>query len=159
MNYLSKYKDEQTIKNLILDMAQRKRQVIYGQQSVNQQVPVFLQRKTKDFDIYAKNPKESAEELATKLNKEFKNGFKSVKGVHKGTYKVKKGDTTIADYTSGTKRPKSKKILGVSYASLEYQKSKLKKLIKQKEAEYRRKKDIDTLDKLKQWEMTNFLMS
>jgi len=154
------YRDKQTIKNIILEMVQRKKQVVYGQQSVNVQLPKHLRRKTKDVDIYTKKPEESAKELVDRLNKEFHTKkFKVVKGISKGTFKVKKGKKTIADYTSRTRKPTSKKILGIPYASLKYQKKRLTKTTKDPSLKYRHKKDMATLDKLNKYEMTKFLMS
>ena len=160
MKLIGTYKDEQDIKNTILDMAQKKKQVVYGQQAVNIQLPKNYQRKTKDYDIYTKQPEKSAKELAEKLNKEFgKEEFKVSKGKHEGTYKVLKGKKTIVDYTSRTRKPNTKNILGVRYANLEYQKRKLKEILKNKEIEYRHLKDKDTLEKINKSEMTKFLLS
>lgn len=154
------YRDDVTIRNIILNLAQKKGQVVYGQQAVNVQLPKRFQRKTIDYDIYTKKPEQSARELLKELKKEYKNGkFKVVKGTNPKTWKVKKGKKTIADYTGTTKKPGYKKVLGVSYAKLKYQKGRLGKLVKRKEFEYRREKDIDTLEKIKQGEMRDFLMS
>jgi len=155
-----RYADSQNIKNAILDQAQAKNQVVYGQQAVNIQVPDPYKRKTKDYDVYTKQPEKSAKEVAERLNKEFgSKKFKVEAGVHKGTYRVKKGKTVVADYTSTTKKPGSKKVLGVSYANLEYQKKRLKSILKKKEYEYRHLKDTETLDKINKSEMKQFLMS
>lgn len=156
---LKPYKDPQKIKNIILDIAQKKGQVVYGQQAVNVQIPQYLKRKTKDYDIYTKKPKQSAEEVANKLNEYYGNKFKVVKGVNPSTYKVKKGKKTIADYTGTTKKPKYKKVLGVSYANLQYQKKKLKNILKKKEYEYRHLKAQKDLNKLMEAEKRSFLYS
>ena len=157
---LGTYRDEQDIKNVILNMAQKKNQVVYGQQAVNIQVPHPYKRKTKDYDIYTKQPEKAAKETAEILNKEFKTQkYRVEKGVHKGTYKVKFDKKVIADYTGTTKKPTSKKVLGVSYANLKYQKGRLKNILKQKELEYRHLKAIDTLNKINKSEMNEFIYS
>lgn len=154
------YRDEQTIKNIILDIAQKRKQVVYGQQAINAQLPKHLKRKTKDYDIYTSKPKESADELVNRLNKEYKRKrFKVTPAVHKGTYKVKSGRKTVADYTLARKKPMSKKVLGIAYAKLKYQKVKLKKILKDKASEFRHKKDMKTLSKIKEYEMGEFLYS
>jgi hypothetical protein len=148
---LLKYKDSQDVKNVILDMAQKKRQVIYGQQSVNVQLPPRFRRETKDFDILTKKPKQSAEELVKKLNKEYGEGeFKVEPAKYGKTFKVKsKEGKTVADYTSTTKKPKSKEVWGVRYANLPYQEKKLKKILKDEASSFRHDKDRDTLEKIR----------
>jgi hypothetical protein len=148
---LLKYKDSQDVKNVILDMAQKKRQVIYGQQSVNVQLPPRFRRETKDFDILTKKPKQSAEELVKKLNKEYGEGeFKVEPAKYGKTFKVKsKEGKTVADYTSTTKKPKSKEVWGVRYANLPYQEKKLKKILKDETSSFRHDKDRDTLEKIR----------
>lgn len=152
-------KENPRIRAIILEMAKNKNQVIYGQQSVNKQLPLNLQRTTKDYDIYTKNPKQSAEELVKKLSGIYKGKkFQVVKGVNPKTYKVKMGKKTIADYTGTTNKPKAVKEFGVQYAKLGYQKKKLKKIIKNPEYEWRHKKDMDTLEKIKRYEMEDFFL-
>ena len=155
---IEKFNDPQDIKNVILDMAQKKKQVVYGQQSVNIQIPAHLRRETKDYDIYTKKPEQSAKELVERLNKKYGDGkFEVVKGINKKTYKVKRGKDTVADYTGTTRKPISKKVLGVAYANIGYQKSKIKKILKDPKALYRHEKDRDTLDKINKSEMGKFL--
>jgi len=148
---LLKYKDSQDVKNVILDMAQKKRQVVYGQQSVNVQLPQRFRRETKDFDILTKKPKQSAEELAKKLNKVYGEGeFKVEPAKYGKTFKVKsKEGKTVADYTLTTKKPKSKEVWGVRYAELPYQEKKLKKILKDEASSFRHDKDRDTLEKIR----------
>ena len=144
---------KQDIVNAILNKAQKERQIIHGARAVNIQLPPHLRRKTKDYDVYTKNPEKHAKELANELNKKFKNGFKVVKGKHKGTFKVKKNDETIVDYTQVTKHPKTINQLGVRYARTDYAKRKLRKLIRDETKAFRREKDIETLEKLKRGEL------
>lgn len=154
------YGEDFVIRSKILDAVQKKGQVIYGGRAINKQLPMNLRKQTKDYDILTKKPKESAEELVRNLNKEFgKEEFKVEQARHKKTFKVKKGKETIADYTSTTKKPKSKNVFGIKYANLEYQKKKLKKILKDESLKYRREKDLDTLNRIKQSEMREFLLS
>lgn len=145
------YGKEQGIKNKVLDLAQKNRQVVYGQQSVNVQLPPKFRRKTKDFDILTKKPKQSAEKLASQLNKEFgRDEFVVVPAKYGKTFKVKsKSGETVADYTLTTKKPKSKEVWGVKYADVGYQEKKLKKILKDESSKYRWDKDKETLEKIK----------
>lgn len=144
---------EQSAKNIILDLASKQRQVVYGQQSINQQLPVHLRRETEDFDILAVHPKKSAYELAEKLNKRFGEGnFTVERAKYNKTWKVKSKDgKTVADYTKVLgRKPKSKLILGVHYADTDYSKRKINKILKDESSSYRHDKDRDTLNRLKE---------
>lgn len=143
---------KQPARNIILDLANKNKQIIYGQQSINQQLPGYLKKKTKDYDIYSKNPEKAAKLLASKLNKQNGN-YKVVKAKYGRTWKVKdeKGET-IADYTQPGRYPKTKNILGVKYADTEFAKRKIKKILKDEKSNYRWEKDKDVLDRIKQGE-------
>lgn len=140
---------KQPIRNIILNLAVKRNQIVYGQQSVNEQLPSYLKRKTKDYDILTKNPKESAQELAELLNKQNGN-YKVVKAIYGRTWKVKNEQgETIADYTRPGRLPNTKNVLGVKYADLEYSKRKAQKILKKPEASYRWEKDRDLIDRIK----------
>lgn len=147
-----KYKDKQDIDNVILELAQKNKQVIYGQQSVNVQLPSKFRRKTNDYDILTKKPKQSAERLADRLNKKFKTDeFKVEPARYNKTFKVKdKEGKTVADYTLTTKKPKTKEVWGVKYADIKYQEKKLKKILKDESSSFRHDKDMDTLKKIRE---------
>ena len=147
-----KYQDKQDVNNVIMELAQRDRQVIYGQQSVNAQIPSKFRRETKDYDVLTKRPKQSAEKLAEKLNKRFNTDeFKVVPAKYGKTFKVKdKTGKTVADYTSTTKKPKTKEVWGVKYADLSYQQKKLKRILKDEEYKFRHDKDRDTLKQIRE---------
>ncbi len=148
---------ENKIRNIILKLVSRNKQVVYGQQAVNAQLPRDLNRKTNDYDILTNKPEKSANELRDNLNKDLnKTDFVVVPAVHKGTFKVKQGTDTIADYTLARKKPKSINILGVRYANLDSQEKKLKKISKDINSEYRHEKDKDTLNKIEQRTKNNF---
>lgn len=148
---LIKYQDKQDIDNIILELAQTNRQVVYGAQSVNIQLPRHLRKQTSDYDILTSKPKQSAEELKNLLNKEIGNKFKVEQAKHLKTFKVKDNEgNTIVDYTSTTKKPNSKIILGIRYATLEYQKNKIRRLLKDEASRFRYDKDLETLKRIKQ---------
>lgn len=144
---------KQSAKNIILNLASKKGQVVYGQRAINQQLPTNLKRKTKDYDIYTSKPERAAKELAMKLNK--KNGnYKVVKAKYGRTWKVKdeKGET-IADYTQPGRYPKTKNILGVKYAHTDSAKRKIKKILKNEGSKYRHEKDKEMLERIKKGEI------
>ncbi len=140
---------KQSVKNLILELASKRNQIVYGQRSINVQLPQHLKRKTEDYDIFTKNPKGAAQELADRLNK-MGNGYTVKKAVYGRTWKVKdKEGNTIADYTIPGRKPKTKNVLGVKYADLEYSKHKAEKILRKPEAKYRWHKDEDVIKRIR----------
>ena len=146
------YKDKD-IRNIILNLAQKHRQIIHGQQSTNIQLPQHLRRDTTDYDIYTKKAKFMADKLVEELNKEHGKNYYVEPAVHKGTFKVKDWEGhTIADYTEHIGRnPKTTNILGIHYTKPSYSEYKLKKLIKDEKNKFRNEKDLNTLNKIKQY--------
>lgn len=157
MKVLGYTRNAQDVTNVILNIAQREGQIVHGARATNVQLPKHLRRQTEDYDIYTKNPEAAAKKLAEKLNKQSKNGYKVVKGLHKGTFKVKdKKGKTIVDYTQVTKKPSTVNVLGVKYASREYAKRKIQKLLRDETKAFRREKDMETFEKLKESERSVF---
>jgi len=146
-------------RQIILDLAQRKGQIIYGARAINPQLPTYLQKETIDYDILTKRPKKSAQELVKELQRVTGKEFRVVKGKHEGTYKVKTNDKTIVDYTQLKREPKIKNILANKYQDIKSIKRSVQRLVKKKEAKFRREKDISTIERIKRYEMTEFLMS
>lgn len=144
----------------ILEMAKKKKQVIYGGQAINKNLPVPLRKPTMDYDIYTKKPKKAAEELVKILNKKYGKGkFQVVPAKYLKTFKVKMNGETIVDYTGTTKKPKARNEFGVKYAKLKYQKNKIKKILKNPELKYRWEKDADTLNRIKMAEIKEFMIT
>jgi hypothetical protein len=144
--------NEQLIREKILNLAQKKGQIVYGARATNVQLPTYLRKKTEDYDILTKKPKKSARELVNELKKVTGKDFKIEKAQHKGTYKIKLGDKTIVDYTQLKKLPKIKESWGIKYKDLSSIKKSTRRLIKKPSAEFRRDKDLSTLDRIKQLE-------
>jgi len=152
MSLLDYQRDKTTARGILLNLVVKKKQVIYGGQSINKQLPRGLRKKTKDYDILTKQPEESAKELVNQLNKEYGyEKYKSIPAKYPKTFKVKDIETgeTIADYTRTTKKPKSINELGVRYAKLDYQENKIKKILKDEASKFRHDKDMDTLMRIK----------
>lgn len=149
---LKYYKNPELAEGILKTELAKKRLIVYGARASNIQNPAYLRRNTEDYDILTKKPQKTAEELARKLNREYGGEyFKVEPAQHKGTYKVKSNVTgkTIADFTRAYRHPKVKEIGGIRYASSESIKRAISKLLKNPLAEFRKEKDLETLQRLK----------
>ena len=145
--------DDLVIRQVVLDMVQKKGQVIHGARAFNVQVPAHLRKETEDYDVFTKNPKKAARELVNTLRRRLGNGdIKVVKGKHKGTFRVKKNDETIADFSQSRKPIKSKNILGIKYKAISTIKRGTQRLVKSPSKEFRREKDLTTLQRIQELE-------
>lgn len=145
------HKNKKIIKRVILSHTQR-HEVIHGQKAVNKQLPKHLHRDTRDYDIFSRSPKRDAKETEKALDKRFGfNAFKTVRGVHKGTYKVKSrvDGETYADYTRPERKIPRKRIDGKNYATLNYFKGHILRTLKDKDSKFRHEKDKDTLNRIR----------
>jgi hypothetical protein len=139
------------IRQLILDKAQDKGQIIYGARAINRQTPKFLNKDTEDYDIQTKKPKKSARELVSELKRINLNATME-KAQHKGTYKVKIDGKTIADYTHLKGKPKTTLLLSNRYYDIKSIKKDLQRTLKKKRAEFRKEKDTDSLGRIESME-------
>lgn len=147
------------IDKIILNMAKKRKQVVYGARSIQKQANLFA-RGTKDYDIFDKTPKKTANTIQKLLDKAVGFDYYYMKGAeHKGTWKVKgrgsdliKGtedDESIADYTKPDKKIKFVTINGIRYRVL---KEELKRKIattKDPEFKFRHEKDKDDIKRIK----------
>jgi len=140
------------IKGAILDTAKKRKQILHGARAYNLQSPTYLKKKTSDYDILTNQPKKSAEELAKILRRRLGKEVKVSKGSHKGTYRVKVNGRVIADYTQIKNIPKTKRVWGTEVKSLKSIKRSTQRIIKKPSAEYRKEKDLNTLDRIEQIE-------
>lgn len=145
-------RNDLTIREVILSKAKERNQIIYGARAYNIQSPAYLRKKTTDYDILTKNPKKAAQSTAEALRRRLKRQVEVSKGKHKGTYRVKVNGEVIADYTQLKKIPKTKSVFGTKVKSLGSIKKSTQRLIKKPGAEYRREKDIDTLERIREIE-------
>jgi hypothetical protein len=129
-----------------------KRETHYGARALNARFPKFLDRHTKDFDIFTPTPYIDARETEKSLDKMMGGDyFYVLKAEHPGTWKVKAHATgeTYADYTKEPSDLKREKIRGIHYPTLGYIEKSLKKTLKNPEAEHRRQKDQDAMNRIK----------
>jgi hypothetical protein len=132
--------------------------VVYGARASNLQLPQHLQRATSDYDVLSKKPKKTAREILTNLNKGLGGEyFRLEQAKHKGTYKIKSNYTneTIADITQEKRKPKYKEHLGIKYKKLNSIKRALQKSVKNPKAEFRKGKDLETINRIKLTEEIN----
>lgn len=146
------YKNQEEVKKVILKNARRKGHIIFGARSVNQQVPMYLEKPTEDWDIFSKTPKKTAKRVEKKLDKRFGGDFFSTEeAIHKGTYKVQNKVTlrNVADYSKPEGKVPFVKRKGVKYANLEFQKKQIKKSLDDPESKFRRNKDLESRQRIK----------
>lgn len=142
---------EQLVRQIALDKAQKENQIIYGARAINQQIPTYLRKKTEDYDILTKKPKRTAEEIVQELNRRAgRDEFKVIRAKHKGTYKIKDSkDKTVIDYTQLKRTPKTKTSFGTKLYDIKSIKRNISKSIKKPQNEFRKEKDLDTLNRIK----------
>lgn len=145
-------KNDLIISEVVLNKAQKRGQIIYGARAYNMQSPQYMRKKTMDYDILTKKPKKAAESTAEALRRRMIDKVEVVRGVHRGTYRVKVGGEVVADYTQLKNTPKVRNVYGSRVKSIESIKKSTQRLVKKKGAEYRREKDIDTLNRIKEVE-------
>jgi len=149
---LKYYGNQGLAKQLILQDAAEDGHVVFGAQASNAQLQPQLRKTTEDVDIFTKKSKKEAEQMEKKLDKAYGGDyFRVEQAKHKGTYKVRSNVTnrTVADYTSQGKKPATKKILGVKYATLDSIKRKIGKTLKDESSSFRHDKDRETLQRIK----------
>lgn len=145
-------KKDLIINEIIINKATREKQVIHGARAYNMQSPTYLRKKTYDYDILTTKPKKSAQDIAKELSRRIGKKFIIEKGKHKGTYKVKLNGETIVDYTQLKKKPKTKSIWGIESRDIRSIKTNAQRLLKRNDTGFRRDKDLDTLNRIKEIE-------
>lgn len=140
------------IRGTILDSISKNKQILHGARAYNYQSPYHLRKSTQDYDILTNKPKKAAEELAKTLRRRLGKDVRVSKGSHKGTYRVKVNGKVVADYTQVKHMPSTKKVWGTRVKSLESIKRSTQKIIRKPSAEYRKEKDLSTLERIKRIE-------
>lgn len=146
------YKKQNAYNKIIKQDAREDKDVVYGTQALNAQIPSYLRRQTKDWDIFTRGAKKEAKELETKLDSYYGGDYFYVKPAqHEGTYKVESYVTgnEVADYTDKPKGIKSVKKNNIKYVPLSWIENSAKTTLKDKASVYRHEKDRDTLQRIK----------
>ena len=149
------------IEETILKQTKKEKNIIFGAQSIKAQIGSLTARPTKDFDIFAKKPKISAINTEKNLDKLWgSNYFYTKPALHPGTWKVMsigndnrkgtKDDEGIVDYSGIPKpRPRVVNIRGIRYRKLSSEKRAKYKALRDKESEFRHKKDREDVNRIK----------
>jgi len=144
---------------IILNIAKQRKQIIYGARSIQKQAGL-LSRNTKDYDIFDKHPKASADLLQKILDKIAGYDYYYVKPAkHQGTWKVKgrgndglrntEDDESIADYSKPTEKVKFVIRNGVRYRILKKELERKIAVSKDPEYAFRKEKDRDDIRRIK----------
>jgi hypothetical protein len=153
-------KEPETTKKAILAFlrdSQNPEMIVFGSQALNAHLPPWLDKETKDWDVVAStSSKEGSEKLAhqleSKLDKRYGGDFFGVEpAIHEGTFRIrsKVTGTVVADVSLKDREIKFKRIQGINYASLEWLEWEAERLIASPDAEFRRAKDKDNLQRIK----------
>ncbi len=124
------YRNRDRIDNTILREIKKKKLILFGARSLNRQLPKFLRKETKDYDVIVtdRDPKVVARNLERRLDKKFKgNLFVVEKGKFKGTFKVKRvlGKEGVIDVVKSDKRVPFVKRKGVRVSTLAFERAKI----------------------------------
>jgi len=132
--------------------------VVFGARALNVHLPSWLDKETKDWDILSASDAEGmANKLEHMLDKRYGGDFFGVEpAVHPGTFRIRAKVTgiVVTDVSFKDRDIRFKRIKGINYATLEWLEEDVKKTIANPEAEYRRAKDTDTLQRIKVFKKT-----
>ena len=140
------------VRQIALSEAEKRGGVLHGAKAINLQLQPHLRRHTEDYDVLIKKPRKVAQAVLEKLKKYTSKQLSVEKGKHKGTYRVKMNDKVLIDFTQLKRKPKTKKVWGTEVRSLKSIKRHTKRLVGDPKKEFRREKDISTLQRIKEIE-------
>jgi len=127
--------------------------VVYGAKALNAHLPDWLDKETKDWDIFtAGSAEEMAGQLERKLDKRYGGDFFSVEpALHPGTFRIRSKVTgaIAADVSLKDKEVEFKRIEGINYATLDWLENEATRLVNDPETAFRRSKDRDTLQRIR----------
>jgi hypothetical protein len=147
------YRNRKKIDSIILKEIKRKKLILFGARSLNKQLPPFLRKETRDYDIIVteRNPRVVAKQLERKLDKKFKgNLFIVQKGKAKGVFKVKRvlGKEGVIDVVRSNKKVPFVKRKGLRLSTLEFEQSKIKESLSNPKARFRHDKDRERRERI-----------
>lgn len=138
-------------------LAKNKVGIVHGTKASNVQLPRYLERETRDWDVFVKKPKLRARQVERLLDKRFGGDyFKVKKGatvklkVHKVVSNI--NDKGYVDFSIPDRTVPVTAKRGVKYATLKDQYLKAKSNVKDKEKEFRKEKDMDLIRRVKKFE-------
>jgi hypothetical protein len=127
--------------------------IVFGSQALNAHLPDWLDKETKDWDVVTiGDAKKMANKLEGILDKHYGGDFFGVEpAIHQGTFRIRSKVTgvVVADISLKDREIDFERIKGVNYASLEWLEDEAERLIASPDAEFRRAKDKDNLQRIK----------
>ena len=149
------YKHKNEKNKIIREDIKRKGYIVHGARAINAHLPTYLDVHTEDYDVFTTKPKRAATVVERRLDKHYGgNYFRTEPAEHEGTFKVRSNVTekTAADYTKPDRKVDYKEVRGVKYATLQHHKNKIKESLSNKRNEFRHKKDLEALQRIKLYE-------
>lgn len=150
-------RNQPAIRRAVLSSIGRKGGIIHGARAQNAQLPRFLEKKTKDYDVFVKRPSIRAKALEMKLDKLFRGNFFRVKKGKSKVIPVSKvisnvTDESIVDFARPNRKVSTKVISGIRVATLKDQKERAMKNLTDPQARFRKDKDLDLLRRIRAFE-------
>ncbi len=150
-------RNQPAIRRSVLSSIQRKGGILHGGKAQNAQLPRNLERKTKDYDIFVRNPNIRAKALERKLDSLFRGDFFHVK---KGISKVLPVSKVISnitgkgivDFARPNRKIQTKVVSGIRVATLKDQRDKAIRNLTDPNARFRRDKDREFLQRVREFE-------
>jgi hypothetical protein len=138
----------------------KKPEIVVGSYAFNRQVkyPIYQKRPFTDVDILSTKQKQTALDIEQKLDSSVgMNNYYITKLDHDSgiTYRIHsrgKGNSVVADVSELSKNIPSVTINNVSFETLKHRKQEISKILKKKDAEYRREKDTRMMNYIKRYE-------
>jgi hypothetical protein len=154
---VSFYRNKKKVGKTVLKEIKNKKLILFGARSLNRQLPLFLRKETKDYDVILtkRDPKKVARSLERKLDKKFKgNIFIVEKGKAPGVFKVKNvlGKEGVIDVVKSDRKVPFVKRKGVRVSTLAFEKEKIKESLSNPEAKFRHDKDRERRDRIRIFE-------
>ncbi len=154
------FKRNKNIANRVIRgfLAKNKIGIVHGGRAQNVQLPRFLERKTKDWDVFVRFPRLRALQLEQKLDKKFRGDFFSVKkgrgspGIRVFKVRSNINGEGIVDFATPNRDVPFISKRGVNFATLKDQVERARKNIRDPKRLFRRGKDLDFLKRVNQFE-------
>ena len=153
------YRKRKNIDSVVLREIKKRKLVLFGARSLNRQLPKFLRKETKDYDVIVtdRDPKVVARQLEKKLDKKFKgNLFVVEKGKAEGVFKVKRvlGKEGVIDVVKSEKKVPFVKRKGVRVSTLAFEQAKIRESLANPKAKFRHDKDRERRGRIRIFERT-----
>ncbi|KKN07816.1 hypothetical protein LCGC14_1063090 [marine sediment metagenome] len=150
-------RNQPAIRRAVISSIGRKGGILHGARAQNAQLPRFLERKTKDYDIFVRRPQIRAKALEMKLDKLFRGDFFRVKKGKSKVISVSKvvdniNNESIVDFARPSRKVTTKVISGIRVATLKDQKDRAIKNLTDPNARFRRDKDREFLERIREFE-------